>query len=397
MKKITLLIVSLLLLLPLLSAAGQGDEEPPVTTRSAAPDPAQVALVEVGTGFARPLLVTHAGDGSNRLFVVEQGGQAWILQDGERLAAPFLDVSAYSTPIGGYSEQGLLGLAFHPAYAENGRLFVNYTDRSGTTVVAELTVSSDDPNVVDLNTRRVLLQVEQPYANHNGGSMAFGPDGFLYISLGDGGSAGDPQANAQNPWSLLGSILRIDVDAEGQLYSVPEDNPFVATGAGLPEIWAWGLRNVWRFSFDRATGDLYLADVGQNLYEEVNFQAADAPGGANYGWNRYEATHSYSGGDAPKDMVLPIAEYAHADGGCSISGGYVYRGEALPDLQGAYFYGDWCTGNIWAAYRDESGTWHSDIFKAMTGYQISAFGEDESGELYVVDYNGRVIQFGNVE
>lgn len=389
MKKVLLTFAAALVMLfpaGVLLAQGGGDE--PVITRDTPPDPALVTYTQVAGGFDRPLLVTHAGDGSGRLFVVEQTGRIWIVRDGERLSTPFLDLSASVTPISGYSEQGLLGLAFHPAYAENGRLFVSYTDRQGTSVVAEYAAAGNNPDVVNPASGRELLRVAQPYPNHNGGMIAFGPDGYLYISLGDGGSAGDPQGNGQNPWTLLGSILRIDVDSDTRPYGIPADNPFALSGLGAPEIWAWGLRNVWRFSFDRATGDLYLADVGQNLWEEVNFQPAGSPGGQNYGWNRYEGAHPYSGGPAPENMVLPVAEYAHSEGGCSISGGYVYRGEAIPDLQGVYFYGDWCTGNIFALYRDAAGEWQSLRFTQLAGKLISSFGEDEAGELYVVDYTG---------
>lgn len=389
MKKVLLVLAAALVMLSpagVLLAQGGGDE--PVITRDTPPDPALVTYTQVAGGFDRPLLVTHAGDGSGRLFVVEQTGRIWIVREGERLPTPFLDLSASVTPISGYSEQGLLGLAFHPAYAENGRLFVSYTDRQGTSVIAEYAVAGNNPDVVNPASARELLRVTQPYPNHNGGMIAFGPDGYLYISLGDGGSAGDPQGNGQNPWTLLGSILRIDVDSDTRPYGIPADNPFALSGLGAPEIWAWGLRNVWRFSFDRATGDLYLADVGQNLWEEVNFQPAGSPGGQNYGWNRYEGAHPYSGGPAPENMVLPVAEYAHSEGGCSISGGYVYRGEAIPDLQGVYFYGDWCTGNIFALYRDTAGEWQSLRFTQLAGKLISAFGEDEAGELYVVDYTG---------
>ncbi len=398
MKKSLFVVLMLLVCLPVLATSAQGDG--PVTTRATPPDPAGVRLVQVADGFNLPLLATHAGDGSGRLFVVEQKGLIHILRDGERLETPFLDLSGTVTQFSGYSEQGLLGLAFHPDYAENGRFFVNYTDSAGTTIVAEYAVSADDPDRADPASRRVLLTIAQPYPNHNGGMLAFGPDGYLYISVGDGGSAGDPQGNAQNPWTLLGSILRIDVDTppQGQAaYSIPVDNPYSDNGLGLPELWAIGLRNVWRFSFDRATGDLYLADVGQNLWEEIDFQPAGYSGGANYGWNRYEGSHPYSGGEAPRGMVLPIAEYAHSDGGCSVTGGYVYRGEALPDLAGAYFFGDWCTGNIWATYRDEAQTWQTNLFLPMSGRMISSFGEDEAGELVVVDYNGSLWRFEAAE
>ena len=352
-------------------------------------------LESVASGFNRRLYVTRAGDGSGRLFVVEQGGVIWVLQDGQRLETPFLDVSDRISPeaLGsGYSERGLLGLAFHPDYAENGVFFINYTDRNGTSVTSRYRVSADDPNRADPASEEQLLLVEQPFANHNGGHLAFGPDGYLYLALGDGGSAGDPQNNAQNLGTLLGTILRLDVDAD-EGYAIPEDNPFVADENARPEIWAWGLRNPWRFSFDRETGDLYIADVGQNEWEEVNFQPASSPGGENYGWNAYEASQIYSGQQPAADPVMPIAEYSHSGtGGCSITGGYVYRGEALPALDGVYFYGDWCTGTIWSATAGEGGAWDAQV-ALESGRRISSFGEDEAGELYVVDYDGEILRF----
>ena len=219
--------------------------------------------------------------------------------------------------------------------------------------------------------------------------MAFGPDGYLYIGFGDGGSAGDPQGNGQNLGTWLGTILRIDVNAD--TYTVPPDNPFVDTPGAKPEIWAYGLRNPWRFSFDRETGDLYIGDVGQNQWEEVDFQPAGDPGGENYGWNVYEATHPYSGAAAPANMVLPVAEYSHNEG-IAITAGYVYRGSALPGLTGAYFYGDYGTGTIWSLYRDANGEWQNNVFMKGAG-TISSFGQDENGELYVVNYGGRVLRF----
>jgi len=351
-------------------------------------------LTEIAGGFSRPLYLTHAGDGSGRLFVVEQSGQIKIIQDGAIAETPFLDVSSLISPeaLGNdYTERGLLGLAFHPDYAENGFFFINYTDRSGNTVVERYTVSADDPNAADPNSAVQLLYIEQPYRNHNGGHMAFGPDGYLYIALGDGGSAGDPQNNAQNLGTLLGSILRIDVNSD-QGYSIPENNPFVGNADARPEIWAWGLRNPWRFSFDRATGDLYIADVGQGEWEEVNVQPASSTGGENYGWNIYEGSHTYAGGEAATEVIMPVFEYSHSGtGGCSVTGGHVYRGETLPELQGIYFYGDWCTGTIWSGSQDSSGAWQTSVFME-SGIQISSFGEDEAGELYVVDHNGSILR-----
>jgi glucose/arabinose dehydrogenase len=350
-------------------------------------------LVPVASGFSRPLYVTHAGDGSGRLFVVEQSGAIRVIKDSTVLGQPFLDVSGLISRQaleGGYTERGLLGLAFHPDYAENGLFYINYTDLNGHTVISRYTVSADNPDRADATSAAPLLFVEQPYANHNGGHLAFGPDGYLYISLGDGGSGGDPLGSGQNLATLLGKILRIDVTiAEG--YSIPPDNPFVGRADARPEIWAWGLRNVWRFSFDRATGDLYLADVGQNQWEEVNFQPAASAGGENYGWNAYEGTHVYSGQPAASAVVAPVLEYNHSAGRCSVTGGYVYRGERIPALQGVYLYGDWCSGTIWSATRAAGGAWET-VVSLESGRSISSFGEDEAGELYVVDHSGAVLR-----
>jgi glucose/arabinose dehydrogenase len=236
------------------------------------------------------------------------------------------------------------------------------------------------------------LFIDQPYANHNGGGIAFGPDGYLYIGMGDGGSAGDPQGNGQDGQALLGKMLRIDVNGQNEdnAYAIPADNPYINNSALAPEVWALGLRNPWRFSFDRETGDLYIADVGQNIYEEVNFQPADSTGGENYGWNIMEATHSYSGVLIPDGLVLPFAEYSHSEG-CSITGGYVYRGATMPDLQGIYFFSDYCFGTIWASFRDSTGDWNTNVF--MDAHvTVSSFGEDEAGELYVLDHTGTVYQ-----
>jgi len=351
-------------------------------------------LMPVASGFSRPLYVTHAGDGSGRLFVVEQSGAIRAIKDGAVLGQPFLDVSGLISRQAlesDYTERGLLGLAFHPHYAENGLFYINYTDVNGHSVISRYSVSADDPDRAEATSATPLLYVEQPYANHNGGQMAFGPDGYLYISLGDGGSGGDPQGNGQNLATLLGKILRIDVTvAEG--YTIPADNPFAEREGARPEIWAWGLRNVWRFSFDRATGDLFLADVGQNQWEEINFQPADSAGGENYGWNAFEGTHVYSGQPAASEVVTPVLEYDHSLGRCSVTGGYVYRGERIPALQGVYLYGDWCSGTIWSAAPGADGTWQA-VVSLESGRSISSFGEDEAGELYLVDYDGAVLRF----
>jgi glucose/arabinose dehydrogenase len=354
--------------------------------------------VEVVNGLSRPLYATNSGDGSNRLFVLEQTGRIWVVEEGQLQTAPFLDlapiISQEPMNPANYSERGLLGLDFHPNYAENGQFFVHYSDLNGDTVIARYSVSADDPNVADPNSGEIILTQTQPYPNHNGGQIEFGPDGYLYIGLGDGGSQADPQNNAQNPNTLLGKILRIDVDG-GEPYSNPADNPY-ASGGGLPEIWALGFRNPWRFSFDRETGDLYIADVGQFAWEEISFVPADSPGGLNFGWKGYEATHVFDPNiSLPADAVLPIAEYGHNEG-CSVSGGYVYRGESLPELQGTYLFGDWCSGKVWATRQDEAGNWQTSAFME-TGRQISSFGEDDSGELYLVDYGGSILNLQAAE
>lgn len=381
------LLLCLLALLNLSVVTAQ--ETPPVTPRTTPPDPAKVQLIEVVGGFQRPVYVTGAGDGSGRLFIVEQYGRIFIYQNGSLLPTPFLNVSNLISTRG--NEQGLLGLAFHPDYKTNGTFFINYTDVRGNTAVVRYTVSPTDPNVADPASASIILQVPQPYANHNGGDLQFGPDGYLYIGMGDGGSGGDPQGNAQNPKQLLGKMLRIDVNS-GDTYSIPADNPFVNDSNYAPEIWALGLRNPWRFSFDRATGDLYIADVGQNTWEEVNFQPASSKGGENYGWNIMEGTHPFSGAAAPEGLVMPFFDYSHQQGGCSVTGGYVYRGQAAPELQGVYLFGDYCSGFLWASVRDEAGNWQTNRF-LDTGDTISSFGEDETGELYLINHGGTIFQF----
>ncbi|HYO88153.1 MAG TPA: PQQ-dependent sugar dehydrogenase [Candidatus Limnocylindrales bacterium] len=385
--------LGILLILLALAAA-------PVLMQSASPaqpDPASILFEPVVTSLVRPLYVTHAGDDSGRLFLVEQGGKIWVILDGQRLEQPFLDVSSLISPEAtspsGYSERGLLGLAFHPDYAANGRFFVNYTDLSGNTVVAGYQVSADDPNIANPDSAVTIFTAQQPYSNHNGGYLAFGPDGYLYIGFGDGGSQGDPNNNAQNLGSPLGKILRIDIDTEDAPYAVPADNPFVSTDGSLPEIWALGLRNPWRFSFDRDTGDLWIGDVGGSSWEEVNFQPAEWAGGANYGWNRMEGMHETGAGPVPADHILPVAEYSHGEG-ISIVGGYVYRGEAIPALQGVYLFGDFGSGTIWTIVHS-GDSFDMQTFIPSTGMTISSFGQDEAGDLYVVDYNGTLFRIAS--
>ena len=343
-----------------------------------------VVLERVVDGLIQPVSVAHAGD--SRLFITQQEGRV-VIYDGTRLLPqPFLDV----TPLvlsGG--ERGLLSIAFHPHYRENGRFFVDYTDRNGNTVVARYNVSSN-PNVADPASGVAILQIAQPFANHNGGQLQFGPDGYLYIGMGDGGSGGDPGNRAQNLGELLGKILRIDVD--GATYAVPPSNPFVTRGGTRGEIWAYGLRNPWRFSFDRASGDLWIADVGQGSWEEIDFQAATSIGGENYGWRRMEGTHCFNPSSNCNDgtLVLPVVEYGHTGGACSVTGGFVYRGARFPGLQGLYFYGDFCNGVISAATRQADGSVTTRTILS-SGFQISTFGEDANGEVYVASYNTGVL------
>ena len=343
------------------------------------------SLELLADGFQKPIYITHAGDSTGRLFVVEQSGIIRIVTGGHVLDKPFLDLSDKITRRS--SEQGLLGLAFDPDYSNNGQFFVHYSDNNGDTVVMRLFVSSDANRANNQSGSKVLEQ-SQPYRNHNGGQIAFGPDGHLYVGLGDGGLAGDPHKNGQNLATWLGSILRVSIESPVG-YSVPSDNPFVENKDALSEIWAYGLRNPWRFSFDRITGDLYIADVGQNDWEEINFQPADSLGGENYGWSNMEGNHCYRLGCESGIFSAPIAEYRHSNGTCSVTGGYVYRGEALLHMRGSYVYGDFCSGTIWTISRTMSGDWDEALI-IESELQISSFGEDEFGEVYVVDYAGGI-------
>jgi glucose/arabinose dehydrogenase len=341
-------------------------------------------LEQITSGLDTPVGIAHAGDGSGRLFVIEKPGRIRVLQDGQLTDTPFLDISERVSA--SQSERGLLGLAFHPDYASNGFFYVNYTDLRGDTTVSRFAVGSD-PGRADPASETVLLVVAQPAANHNGGHLAFGPDGYLYIGTGDGGGAGDRYGNGQNPQTLLGAMLRIDVDG-GSPYAVPADNPFVGSPGVRDEIWSIGLRNPWRYSFDRLTGDLYIADVGQNIYEEVNVQPAGSSSGQNYGWPIMEGLHCYPDGSDcdPAGLTLPVAEYNHAQG-CSVTGGYVYRGQAFPALSGIYLYGDYCSGRIWGLVRSGDGAWQNAEL-GQADARISSFGQDESGELYLTDIAG---------
>jgi len=337
-------------------------------------------------GLDQPLYLTHAGD--DRLFIVEKVGTIQMVSDGQLHSRPFLDIRD-RTGSSGY-EQGLLSVAFHPQYAANGYLYVDYTDLSGATIVARYQRDATNPDQVDAQSEQILMRIPQPYVNHNGGQLQFGPDGFLYISLGDGGSAGDPERRAQDTTVYLGKLLRIGVDGDDP-YVLPVDNPFVGMSSKRNEIWALGLRNPWRFSFDRLTGDLWLADVGQGLWEEINFQPADSQGGENYGWDLMEGAHCYREPDCDSSgLTLPIGEYTHEEGNCTVTGGYVYRGDALPEMNGNYIFGDYCSGFIWRLFRMPDGAW-SQAQIHDTSLFISSFGEDVNGELYVLDLIGGAV------
>jgi glucose/arabinose dehydrogenase/plastocyanin len=432
------LVLSLLILAPLgsLDSTGRAQLESKADAAVTAPallggdlpgDP-QVQLVQVASNFQTPVNVAFPPDGSGRMFVVEVGGTIRVVNpDGTVMPQPFLDLS--STVALRPGQQGLLGLAFHPNYAENGRLFVDYNNlyANGQITVSEFLVSEDDPNTADKKTERPLLTIDKPYPQHNGGTLRFGPDGFLYISTGDGGWQGDPYDNAQSRFSLLGKILRIDVDsgAAGQPYGIPADNPFAGPGrydnpypgeppqgqdSGgrrarnknvpnsvsaenrknrspvRPEIWAYGFRNPWQFSFDPGTGDFYVGDVGGDNWEEIDFQEAGTIAGQNYGWDWLEASHCYPAGieECPRQQVgvLPIAEYAHGDDGCAVIGLGVYRGDELPTLDGIYFSGEFCTGEIRGLQRDAEGVWQFENL-LDTALQLTGSGQDERGNLYV--------------
>jgi glucose/arabinose dehydrogenase len=357
----------------------------PASTATALPDPNGYVWQQIASGLAFPIGMTNAGDGSGRLFLLEKAGAIRILQNGQILPSPFLDIGDQVTSRG--SEQGLLGLAFHPHYAENGFFYVNYIDRQGNTVIARFQVRSDDPDHADPTSEKQLLTVQQPFPNHNGGQLAFGPDGYLYAGLGDGGSAGDPLDAGQSLNTLLGKILRLDVD-HGNPYAIPSDNPF-ASGGGKPEIWAYGLRNPWRFSFDQLTGDLYIGDVGQNIWEEIDFPSSGSKGGENFGWSYFEGLHPYKGvPSADVNFTPPVAEYSH-DQGCAVIGGYVYRSSELPEWQGVYLFGDYCSGNIWGLRHDNQGNWKQDLL-FESGMNITTFGQDQDGKVYLADQAGEV-------
>ena len=340
-------------------------------------------------GLDRPILLTHADNSG--IFVVEKTGKVFLFNEEYQGKKLFLDLSSVITTRG--NEQGLLSIAFHPNYSENGYLFIFYTAKNGDNTLARLTVDPSSTSQADLQSLEILIAQEDPASNHNGGMLAFGQDDYLYLGLGDGGRGGDPWNNAQNLGTLLGKILRIDVN-QATGYSIPEDNPFIDPTVGnenaLPEIWAYGLRNPWRHSFDRATGDLWIADVGQNKWEEIHWRSVDSIGGENYGWRLMEGNHCF----LPKkecdtgELIKPVAEYSHKYG-CSVTGGYVYRGDKIEALYGKYVFGDFCSGSIWSIDKDQDFEMQ-ELMK--TDINISSFGEDAEGELYVVDYSGKVFK-----
>ncbi|MEQ9441897.1 MAG: PQQ-dependent sugar dehydrogenase [Cyclobacteriaceae bacterium] len=341
--------------------------------------------------FTRPVDYQHAGDGSNRIFVVEQKGIITVFEDDPDTSdkATFLDISG---PVDDQSnEEGLLGLAFHPDYGSNGYFYVNYTiDNPARTRIARFSTSAGNPDQADRDSEVVLLEFEQPYGNHNGGQVSFGPDGYLYIAVGDGGSGGDPQGNGQNPATLLGTLLRIDVDqqADGKPYAIPADNPFAGNDQGYrEEIYAYGLRNPWRFSFDADTDELWVGDVGQNQYEEIDIVEK----GGNYGWNTQEAMHCFEPDNNcdPENLIPPVWEYDHSQGDVSVTGGFVYRGPTLPELQGKYIYADYASGRVWALDNTNSGSpMNTELMDAS--FAISSFGVNADNELFLCGFDGKI-------
>lgn len=375
-----------------------------------------LAIIKVATVPAKALYLTQPKGDNSRLFILNQKGQIHIVKNGKTLDKPFLDISdrVHGSLVPG-SEEGLLGLAFHPNYFSNGFFYVNYVNKNDTSIVSRFTVSNN-PESADKQTEKIILKLAQPFGNHNGGHLQFGPkDGMLYIGFGDGGKWGDPYNNAQNLNTLLGAILRIDIDS-GDPYRIPPDNPFVNQKDIRPEIFCYGLRNPWRYSFDRETNDLLIGDVGQNLWEEVNWNTWEEAKGANFGWRIMEADHCYNPAELcdTTGLVKPVHEYPNNANymkiligmdeaeatGCSVTGGYIYRGAILPELKGTYIFGDYCTGRIWSFKKsDNKPVRFRNLRIALKKTSedlplfISSFGEDNLGELYVVDYLGAIYKF----
>ena len=368
----------------------------PTPIATPVPQPAgSIQLFRLTDILQRPVYLTHAGD--ERLFIVEQHGTIRIFQEGELLSQPFLDVSEMITIDG--TERGLLGLAFHPDYDDNGYFYIVYTNLDGDSEVSRYTVSDNNPNVADPTSQMLLLHLPQPYGNHNGGQLAFGPEGYLYLGFGDGGAVGDPFDNAQDKNTLLGGILRLDVDS-AEPYAIPDDNPYAGQWRRRGELWAMGLRNPWAFSFDRLTGDMFIADVGQEGPEELNWQPAGSPN-INYGWPILEGPDCYEADTCDyDDYESPIWHYQHGDTSCAIIGGHVYRGQEYPQFNGNYFFADFCAGTIWSLVPDSDGNWHGNTPQVayQSDYHISSIGEDVNGELYVLYYyHGHLLQIQSTD
>ncbi len=376
----------------------------------------KLSSVLIADGYKKPVFITSYPNNAKLLYIVEQAGLIKIINDGKKLSRPFFDINKrVVNPNRPGDERGLLGFAFHPNHTNNGKFYINYMDNDGNTIISEFSTNSELR--ANHKSERIILKLKQPYGNHNGGDIQFGPDGYLYISIGDGGKAGDPLNAGQDLSSLFGKIIRIDI--EQKPYGIPKSNPFFGQKDKREEIWAWGLRNVWRFSFDKQTGDKYLADVGQNKWEEVNFEPASSKGGLNYGWRIMEANHCYD----PKEncptegLIKPIIEYPNDANhpafafriieelsfsetdveGCSVTGGYVYRGQKIKSMQGQYIFGDYCSGNIWTlkvvngkAINFKNRTEEINIGGGEFTTYISSFGQDSDGEIYIIDYNGGI-------
>jgi glucose/arabinose dehydrogenase len=396
-RRVPFCALSFLLIFGVQTGCGGTYSSGPTPAPTPPPTPnATFDLISVATGFTNPDDIKQPNDGSGRLFVVEQGGRIQIIQsDGTRDRTPFLDVTARSGFTSG-GETGLLGLAFHPLYAQNRRFFVNYTRTIGgqlQTVVAEFTASAANANFADAATENILFTVDQPFPNHKGGGLAFGREGFLYIGLGDGGGAGDPNCNGQDINVLLGKMLRIDVDAApaaGLRYAIPADNPFVGK-AGRDEIWLYGLRNPFRFSFDSANGNLWIGDVGQNSFEEVDMLSPQQ-GGANMGWNIREGKHPFPTTCTQTGNTLtdPIFDYDRSQGDETVIGGYVYHGTKMPALREAYVFGDFISGRVWSLTQNGQ-TWARALLLTTAGGDLAGFGRDQAGELYVARYSTGVV------
>ena len=377
-----------------------------------------ISVEKIASNFDKPVFVTTLPLNNDEIIVIEQRGIIKLIKNSKISKTPFLDISdRVHKPLFPGDERGLLGFTFDPDYNKNGYFYVNYTNKEDFTIVSRFTCNG---KLTDSKTEKIILKLKQPYSNHNGGSIEFGPDNYLYISVGDGGSTGDPENRAQDLSNLFGSILRIDVDTNKN-YLIPEDNPFVGKKGVKEEIWSYGLRNVWRFSFDSVTGDLIMGDVGQHEWEEINFEFSDSKGGENYGWNVYEGNHCYPEGTECANLgyVNPIFEYPNNANyvrtllgfkqklpnldGCSVTGGYVYRGKKIENLYGRYIFGDYCTGKIWSLDFDDNSNvldikdHTEEILKSMDKreFYLSSFGIDNDNELFVIDYNGTIYRLSD--